>query len=79
MLGPVEVVEDVERSGGEEDADGVAEQVEPRGDLHHLAPLEHLHQQDHHDHVPHLRLQLVQRRDLHPLGPLLESEHPEEG
>jgi hypothetical protein len=70
----VEVMQDVERGRRQEDADRVAEEVQPRGDCHHLAPLEHLHQQDHHDDVPHYCLQLVEGGDLHPLGAFLHEQ-----
>ena len=70
----VEIVQDVERSRRQEDAHGVAEEVQPCGYLHHLAPLEHLHQQNHHNDMPNFRLELVEGCDLHPLWPFLYEQ-----
>lgn len=77
LFRPVKVVQDVQWSGRQEDADRVAQQVQPRCYLHHFAPLEHLHQKDHDDDMPYFGFQFVQGGNLHPLWSFLKQEENE--
>lgn len=70
----VQIVKNVQRSRRQEYTNWVAQQVQPRRDGHHLAPFKHLHQKDHHNHMPYFGLQLVEWADLHPLRPLLHVD-----
>lgn len=73
LLWSVKIMQDVQRSRRQENADRVAQQIGAGGYAHHLAPLKHLDKQDHHDDVPNFSLQLIEWADFHPLGPLLHN------